>query len=96
MKLFFILNNVYPTFTADDEYKIEVWHRILADYPFENAERNLYLHIRNSQYPPTPADLMRPVSPVDHYRQQTQERLAAVNQWALEMTQRGMLTDGTD
>ena len=56
--LFERIAHYYPVFSADDD-KAEAWHRVLRDIPFDVACENLEVHVRESSYPPTVADIRR-------------------------------------
>jgi uncharacterized lipoprotein YehR (DUF1307 family) len=47
---------VYDNFEAVSE-KIDFWHKLLSDIPYERAESNLIKHIQKSKYSPTIADI---------------------------------------
>lgn len=56
--LFERIVHYYPSFSADD-YKAEAWQRVLGDVPLDVAAGNLEAHVRESSFPPTPADIRR-------------------------------------
>ena len=56
--LFERISHYYPAFTADDD-KAAAWHRVLKDIPFDIACENLEEHVRDSNFPPTIADIRR-------------------------------------
>lgn len=66
MQLFWVMNYTYPNFNADSEEKIDIWHDLLKDVPFERAQRNLraYIMDANNKYPPHPGELAKTKSDV--------------------------------
>lgn len=57
-KLFLIITNCYQKFEFDD-HKALIWHKLLENYPYKRAERNLMEHIKKNKYVPTPADIIK-------------------------------------
>ncbi|WP_446662987.1 replicative helicase loader/inhibitor [Geobacillus sp. CCR] len=55
-QIFKIIAYVYPNFEVSSE-KVDVWHELLADEPFENALHNVKRHVKQKPFPPTIADL---------------------------------------
>ncbi|HZG83862.1 replicative helicase loader/inhibitor [Paenibacillus sp.] len=92
-RLFEQVTMAYPNFTADKE-KVLFWHQYLQDISFDQAAENLRRHIVSSTFPPTIADLRRPLvqkDPEQHvdYAKlgaETKERLHDMERWAAEAT----------
>lgn len=88
-KLFLIINNCYSTFPIDDA-KIAIWHEVLRDTPFDQAMGNLRKHIEISQFPPTPADIIRAdllaLPDPEQGRSQTVALLEQKDSWLEEAT----------
>lgn len=58
LKIFFLIQNVYPQFDYDEK-KFAILIDLLQNTPFELAQRNLRTHVMSSPYPPTISDLSR-------------------------------------
>lgn len=78
-KLFLIINNCYPNFQIDDA-KTETWLNLLRNVPFDQAQKNLRVHLETSSFVPTPADIIRrdpeQFTDYDRLRAETAERMA--------------------
>lgn len=59
-KLFEKIVHYYPSFTGDIE-KVNAWHEIMCEIPFEVAMENLKRHAAIEKFSPTVADLSRPL-----------------------------------
>lgn len=59
-RLFKHIVQFYPMFDGDAE-KIKAWHEILGQVPVEQAIANLKRHVLTEKYPPTIAELTRPL-----------------------------------
>lgn len=47
-------------FKLDDPvFVIDTWHDILKEYDYDRVLRNLNTHVKNSEYPPKPKDLLK-------------------------------------
>jgi hypothetical protein len=73
-----VINNCYQNFDVTEE-KVNTWAAIMADVPFEKAQKNLMTHIKSNSFVPTPADIIKhdPNMYVDYEQQkiETRERL---------------------
>jgi hypothetical protein len=58
-EIFLVIENAYGGVFAYDDFKVEVWRQTLEDIPFELAEKNLLIYIRNpdNRFPPHPGAL---------------------------------------
>lgn len=63
-ELFVMIKRAYPNFDGSSD-NVRFWYQYLADTPFEHAKANLDRHIREERYPPTIADLRRPLEAKD-------------------------------
>ncbi|MBJ6361110.1 replicative helicase loader/inhibitor [Paenibacillus sp. GCM10012307] len=83
-KLFLIINNAYQNFSID-EVKMTFWHNMLEDFPFEIALSNLRQHVYTEKYPPTIADIRKPLEvELANYlqlKEATQHRLKMMEEW---------------
>lgn len=50
----------YPTFSADSR-KAEAWHEMMDKVPFDLTITNLKHHVATDKFPPTIAELIRPL-----------------------------------
>jgi hypothetical protein len=50
-----------PSIPADSEQALNMWHLVIGDLPYAPASRAVIAHYRESQYPITPADIVRRV-----------------------------------
>jgi hypothetical protein len=55
---------------ADIDFAIGVWHNVLRDYPGELVAEAARKVVRESPFPPTPADICRRVDAVSHAAKQ--------------------------
>lgn len=47
-------------FKLDDPvFVVDTWHDILKEYDYDRVLRNLNTHVKNSEYPPKPKDLLK-------------------------------------
>lgn len=98
-KLFLILNNTYNGFSYDD-IKAAIWHDLLQDIPFEEAQKSLRKHIKTSQYPPTIAEIIKPIKDPEHFvnydqlKTKTDQQLQLRDSWL--MNAREGLPSGTN
>jgi len=63
-ELFMEIENIYGGLFTYDDYKVELWRRLLVDVSYELAEDNLYRFTMNpmNKFPPHPGVLaQRPV-----------------------------------
>lgn len=93
-KLFLVINNAYQNFSID-EVKTAFWLNMLEDFPFETAMNNLRQHIFTERYPPTIADLRKPLYDVDQFvnylqlKEATAQRLQTMEEWHHRTVTRG-------
>ncbi|GKS14750.1 hypothetical protein YDYSY3_57500 [Paenibacillus chitinolyticus] len=59
-KIFMLIDNVFAGFSYDD-FKVNLWLRILEDVPYTLAEANFYSYTRDpeNKFPPTPGQLAK-------------------------------------
>lgn len=62
-KLFERIVQYYPSFTGDIN-KIHAWHEILISTSFDLAINNLKRHVTTEKFPPTIAELSKPLQPI--------------------------------
>ena len=68
VKLFKAITLSYPAFRLTDDLAKEqvlLWHEHLKDITFDHAMENLRRHVRTEKFPPTIADLRRPLEAKD-------------------------------
>lgn len=63
-ELFVAIKRAYPSFDGSGE-NVRFWAQYLADTPFALAKANLDRHITTERFPPTIADLRRPLEHKD-------------------------------
>lgn len=73
-RLFERIVNFYPFFSGDLP-KVNAWHEFLKEIPFENALTNLNQHIATEKFPPTIAELSRPLEKEKTYNEAYHEHL---------------------
>lgn len=97
VKLFKAITLAYPAFRLpDDKDKEQMakeqvlqWYEHLKDVPFDVAMENFRRHVRTEKYPPTIADLRRPLSKQDpetvyheQLRREREEYFARLDEFA--------------
>lgn len=65
-QLFMAISMNYPSFDIFGK-KLEFWHELLEDISFSRAMRNLKLHMKESKFIPTIADIRRERKMADEY-----------------------------
>lgn len=61
IKLFSLISNAYDMFDVTEE-KVDLWDNMLRDQDFNIVLENLRNHIQREKYPPSIADLRKPLS----------------------------------
>lgn len=57
-KLLAVIKEVYPNFNG----RVETWHMVIGDIPYDVASAATMAYIRTEHYPPVPADLIEKAS----------------------------------
>lgn len=57
-KLLAVVKTAFPNFEITEPV-IRLWHQMLSGISFEQAQKNLMLHIETNRFPPTIADILR-------------------------------------
>ncbi|WP_163854588.1 replicative helicase loader/inhibitor [Paenibacillus elgii] len=78
IELFMKIKRHYASFDVMDVQKIDEWHRFLKDVPSGDVNANLDRYIAREKYPPTIAELVKPVeNTIDVYHQHMKESAAS-------------------